>query len=205
MGQLKFDLFLRKTDVLLTPNNHWFFIQCNFSKSIELLYVLRCHAILRYIYLYLQHSTVPKKAHEMNWTLKHYPKCRCNPQATINSNRWCRLTSIGGTYTNRLGCCKWKRWPKRLHMWRFKCRNRLGCCKWKWWPRGLHMWRCICRGRQALEWSVLGGLKQTKIISTVHFGRPMRKYKYQRLPDWLMTLPDNNNNFVELSWQLEKC
>ena len=47
MGQLKFDLFLRKTDVLLTPNNH-------FSKSIELLvsmYVLRCHAILRYIYL----------------------------------------------------------------------------------------------------------------------------------------------------------
>ena len=26
MGQLKFDLFLRKTDVLLTPNNHYFFL-----------------------------------------------------------------------------------------------------------------------------------------------------------------------------------
>ena len=26
MGQLKFDLFLRKTDVLLTPDNQWFFI-----------------------------------------------------------------------------------------------------------------------------------------------------------------------------------
>ena len=25
MGQLKFDLFLRESDVLLTPNNHWFF------------------------------------------------------------------------------------------------------------------------------------------------------------------------------------
>ena len=64
MGQLKFDLFLRKTDVLLTPNNHWFFIKCNLSKSIELLvsmYVLRCHAILRYIYLYKfkKHYNIP--------------------------------------------------------------------------------------------------------------------------------------------------
>ena len=57
MGKLEFYLFSRKTDVLSTPNNHWFFIECNFSKSIELLasmYVLRCHAILRYIiYLYI--------------------------------------------------------------------------------------------------------------------------------------------------------
>ena len=54
MGQLKFDLFLRKTDVLLTPNIHLFLFNVTFSKSMELLvymYVLGYHPFLRYIYL----------------------------------------------------------------------------------------------------------------------------------------------------------
>ena len=47
-----------------------------------------------------------------------------------------------------------------------------------------------------LERSVLGGLKQTKIRSTLHFGMLIRN-RGQCLPK-LMRLPDNNYKFVEL-------
>ena len=45
MGQLKFYLFLRKTDVLLTPNNHYFFYLIQLFKIYRAIGVYVCFEV----------------------------------------------------------------------------------------------------------------------------------------------------------------
>ena len=54
MNQLKFDLFLRKTDVLLTPNNHWFFILFNvFFKIYRAISIYVCFEVPCYFEVHI--------------------------------------------------------------------------------------------------------------------------------------------------------